>query len=222
MAASDPELERWNTRFAAPGFVFGTVPNAFLASQAPRLKRGMTALCVADGEGRNSVWLAQQGLEVTAFDFSPIAVEKARGFARQCNASVAYRVGNVNEWNWDERQYDVVAGIFIQFVGPDERARMFAGMARALKPGGLLILEGYGPKQLEYATGGPKKLENLYTEALLRESFRGLEILHLASYDAEVDEGAGHKGMSALVDLVARRLAGATGALRPGFLADAR
>jgi len=205
MAASDPELERWNNRFAAPGFVFGTAPNAFLASQAHRLKRGASALCVADGEGRNSVWLASQGLEVTAFDFSPIAIEKARGFARQSGAKVAYHVGDVNEWNWGERQYDVVAGIFFQFVGPAERARVFAGMARALKPGGLLLLEGYGPKQLEYATGGPKKLENLYTEELLRESFKDFEILHLAAYDAEVDEGAGHKGISALVDLVARR-----------------
>jgi len=205
MAASDPELDRWNNRFAAPGFVFGTAPNAFLASQAPRLKRGMSALCVADGEGRNSIWLASQDLAVTAFDFSPVAVAKAHAFARSSGVKVDYRISTVEGWNWDERRYDVVAGIFIQFVGPAERARMFAGMARTLKPGGLLLLEGYGPKQLEYATGGPKKLENLYTEALLRESFKDLEILHLASYDAEVDEGAGHKGMSALVDLVAFR-----------------
>lgn len=205
MATSDPELDRWNNRFAAPGFVFGTAPNVFLASQAPRLEPGMSALCVADGEGRNSVWLAQRGLEVTAFDFSPVALAKARAFAERSGVKVDYRAGDVTIWNWDERRYDVVAGIFFQFVGPAERARVFAGMARALKPGGLLILEGYGPRQLEYATGGPKKLENLYTEALLRESFKGLEILHLASYDAEVDEGAGHKGMSALVDLVARR-----------------
>lgn len=202
---SNPELERWNNRFAAEGFVFGTAPNAFLASQAPRLERGMSALCVADGEGRNSVWLASQGLEVTAFDFSPIALAKARTFAARSRVKVDYRISTVENWTWDERRYDVVAGIFIQFVGPAERARMFAGMARALKPGGLLILEGYGPKQLEYATGGPKKLENLYTEELLRSSFASLEILHLASYDAEVDEGAGHKGMSALVDLVARK-----------------
>ena len=202
---SDPELQRWNGRFAAPGFVFGTAPNAFLAAQAPRFKPGLSALCVADGEGRNSVWLAKQGLRVTAFDFSPVGLAKARQFALDSGVEVDYRLGNVNQWNWDERQYDVVAGIFIQFVGPAERARMFAGMARALKPDGLLILEGYGPRQLEYATGGPKKLENLYTEELLRSSFAGLEILHLASYDAEVDEGAGHKGMSSLVDLVARK-----------------
>jgi len=202
---SDPELARWNGRFAAPGFVFGTAPNAFLAAQAPRLRRGNSALCVADGEGRNSVWLARQGLAVTAFDFSPIGLDKAKRFARESGATVDYRLSTVSDWNWDERQYDVAVGIFIQFSPPEERARVFAGMIRALKPGGLLFLEGYGPKQLEYATGGPKKLENLYTEKLLRESFGSLEILHFAAYDAEVDEGAGHKGMSALVDLVARK-----------------
>jgi SAM-dependent methyltransferase len=205
MHESNGELQRWNGRFAAPGFVFGTAPNAFLAAQAPRLKRGMSALCVADGEGRNSVWLAKQGLQVTAFDFSPVGLEKAKRLARDSGATVGYRLSDVSSWKWDERQYDVVAGIFIQFSPPEERALVFAGMIRALKPGGLLLLEGYGPRQLEYATGGPKKLENLYTEALLRESFRSLEILHFAAYDAEVDEGAGHKGMSALVDLVARK-----------------
>jgi hypothetical protein len=82
---------------------------------------------------------------------------------------------------------------------------MFQGMVDALRPGGLLILQGYGPKQLEYATGGPRKLENLYTEALLQDSFAALEILHLRAHDDEVDEGQGHRGMSALVDLVARR-----------------
>ena len=202
---SHPDLARWNQRFSVPDFVFGTAPNAFLAAQAPRLMPGMSALCIADGEGRNSVWLATQGLRVTAFDFSPVALAKAEKFARESGVTVDFRESTVGDWRWDEPRYDVVAGIFIQFVGPAERARMFAGMARALNPGGLLILEGYGPKQLEYATGGPKKLENLYTEALLRESFRDLEFLRLAAYDAEVDEGAGHKGMSALVDLVARK-----------------
>ena len=199
------ELDRWNQRFSVPDFIFGTAPNAFLAAQAPRLAPGMSALCVADGEGRNSVWLAKQGLAVTAFDFSPVGLEKARHFAREAGVTVDYRRSTVADWNWDERQYDVVAAIFIQFSPPEERARVFAGMIRALKPGGLLFLEGYGPKQLEYATGGPKQLENLYTEQLLRESFKALEILDFAAYDAEVDEGPGHKGMSALVDLVARK-----------------
>lgn len=201
------ELERWNSRFAAEEFVFGTAPNAFLASQASRLRPGMRALCVADGEGRNSVWLANQGLHVTAFDFSPKGLDKARRLAARSGVEVDYRLSDVDRWDWDAAQYDVVAAIFVQFAAPPERERMFAGMKRAVKPGGLLVLQGYRPEQIEYATGGPKRRENLYTEDLLRQSFADLEILHLASHDEEIREGSGHHGMSALIDLVARRLA---------------
>lgn len=203
--ASNTELERWNGRFAAEEFLFGTRPNAFLAAQGRRLRPGMRALCVADGEGRNSVWLAAQGLEVTAFDFSPVGLAKARTLAERCGVKVDYHLSEVSHWKWDAQQYDVVAAIFVQFASPPERQHMFEGMQRALKPGGLLILQGYRPEQIEHATGGPKRRENMYTEALLRESFAGLEILHLASRDEMVDEGPGHNGMSALIDLIAQR-----------------
>lgn len=200
-----PDLARWNERFSAPDYVFGTAPNAFLAAQAPLLRPGMSALCVADGEGRNSVWLARRGLEVTAFDFSPIALEKARKLAADSGVTVDYRQSTVGDWNWDERRYDVVVAIFIQFSPPAERAQVFAGMVRALKPGGLVVLQGYGTAQLKYDTGGPKQVENLYTEALLRDSFKGQEILHLGSREEALDEGTRHQGMSAVVDLVARK-----------------
>jgi SAM-dependent methyltransferase len=203
--AAGAELDRWNRRFSDEEYVFGTEPNAFLASQKPLLARGMRALCVADGEGRNSVWLAAQGLEVTAFDFSHVGIAKARKLAERSGVAVAYHLADVDEWDWDAAPYDVVAAIFVQFTPPARRARMFQGMVRALKPGGLLILQGYGPEQLRYGTGGPKQAENLYTEALLRESFASLEILHLASHVGAVEEGAGHSGMSALIDLVARK-----------------
>ncbi len=199
------ELERWNGRFAAEAYVFGTAPNAFLASQASRIRPGLRALCVADGEGRNSVWLAEQGLAVTAFDFSPKGLEKARKLAAARGMRVDYRLSDVAHWDWRAERYDVVAAIFVQFAGPELRERMFQGMKDALLPGGLLLLQGYRPEQIEYATGGPKQRENMYTEALLRASFSDLEILHLASHDDLVDEGPGHSGMSALIDLVARR-----------------
>jgi 2-polyprenyl-3-methyl-5-hydroxy-6-metoxy-1,4-benzoquinol methylase len=202
---ANPELERWNGRFSAEGYVFGTAPNAFLASQAHRLKPGMTALCVADGEGRNSVWLAQQGLRVTAFDFSPVGVRKARSMAAQAGVEVEHSVADIFSWDWDARQFDCIAAIFIQFAAPAERERIFSGFVRALKPGGLLIVQGYTPKQLEYGTGGPKQAENMYTANLLRESFGMLEILHLAEHEDLVNEGKGHSGMSALIDFVARR-----------------
>lgn len=203
--SSNPELERWNTRFAAADYVFGTAPNGFLASQAHRLKPGMTALAIADGEGRNGVWLAEQGLQVTGFDFSPQGLAKAERLAAERKVKIAYQLADINDWDWDAQQYDVIAAIFFQFATPPQRARIFNGLMRALKPGGLLILQGYRPEQIAYGTGGPKAPEQLYTEPMLREAFAALEILHLASHDEEINEGAGHKGMSALIDMVARR-----------------
>ncbi|HSN21399.1 MAG TPA: class I SAM-dependent methyltransferase [Usitatibacter sp.] len=204
--AHDPaQLERWNGRFSAEGYLFGKAPNAFLASQRERLHPGMRALSIADGEGRNSVWLAQQGLRVTAFDFSPVAVAKARELAKEAGVEVDHRVCDIFRWDWDAALYDVVAGIFFQFLAPAQRAEVFAGMRRALAPGGLLLIQGYRPEQIGHGTGGPSDADRLYTEALLRESFAALEILHLRSHDDVVDEGTAHRGMSALIDLVARR-----------------
>jgi SAM-dependent methyltransferase len=165
----------------------------------------MSALCVADGEGRNSVWLAQQGLDVAAFDFSPAGLAKARALAEAAGVRVDYRQCDVAHFDWDAALYDAVVAIFVQFAPPPLRAAMFDGMMRALAPGGVIILQGYGPKQLEYRTGGPKVDENLYTAQLLRRSFAPLEILHLAEHDDVIEEGEGHRGMSALVDMVARR-----------------
>ena len=199
------QTKRWNERFGGDEYHFGTEPNAFLSSQAHRLRAGMSALSVADGEGRNSVWLARQGLRVTAFDVSPVGVDKARRLAREAGVTVDHRVADINAWDWDAATYDLVVAIFIQFASPAERARIFSGMMRSLAPGGLLLLQGYTPRQLEYKTGGPGVAENLYTADLLRGQFAALEILHLAEHDSEIQEGRGHSGMSALVDLVARR-----------------
>jgi len=152
----DPaQLERWNGRFSADGYVFGTEPNAFLATQRARLAPGMRALSVADGEGRNSVWLARQGLAVTAFDFSPVGLDKARALARESGVSVDYFQSDIYAWDWSAQAYDVVAAIFIQFAAPAQRERIFTGLSEALAPGGLLILQGYRPEQLAYGTGGP-------------------------------------------------------------------
>lgn len=199
------ELQRWNQRFGAAGYIFGTAPNAFLASNAHRLRPGQRALCVADGEGRNSVWLAEQGLEVTAFDLSPVGVAKARKLAGERGVHVRCDVAGVYDWNWPEAAFDVVAAIFVQFADPEMRSFMFERTIRALNPGGLLLLEGYTPKQLEYRTGGPRHVENLYTEELLRRAFQALEIEELRQYEAVLMEGTQHSGRSALIDLVARK-----------------
>jgi len=195
----------WDERYDTSEFVFGTEPNSYLARHAPLLEAGQRALLVADGEGRNSVWLARQGLLVDAFDISRTGVAKARRLARDARVSVNYQVADCTTWSWSPDAYDVIAAIFIQFADPALRARIFAGMTAALKPGGLLILQGYTPKQLEYNTGGPGVLDNLYTEQMLRAAFASLEILELEEYEAELGEGKRHAGLSALVGMVARK-----------------
>lgn len=195
----------WDERFSQPDYVFGEAPNAFLARQSDRLKGYRTALSIADGEGRNGVWLAEQGLAVTSMDASPVGLEKARKLAEKRGVVLDMQLADIADYAWPDASFDVVVGIFFQFASPPLREAIFSGMIKALAPGGLLLLEGYGPKQIEYKTGGPRILENLYTEELLREHFASLDIVELRAYDAEIDEGSGHSGLSALVDLVARK-----------------
>ncbi len=195
----------WNRRFEAGGYLFGTEPNAWLREHRGLLQPGQRVLSVADGEGRNSVWLAQQGLVVDAFDVSEIGVAKARALASERGVSVNFALSDVDAFAWPQATYDAVVAIFVQFADPALRERLFAQCRRTLKPGGLLLLQGYTPKQLEYKTGGPPHLSHLYTEAMLREAFADWDLLELREYEAEVAEGTGHKGRSALVGMVAQR-----------------
>ncbi len=204
--ANDPEYDRWNARFAQPDYVFGTAPNAFLAAQRDRLKPGQKALALADGEGRNGVWLAQQGLDVLSVDFSPAGQEKARRLAQKCGVALRTELADLTRRNWESEAFDVVAAIMIQFAGPPEREGIFRGMKRALKRGGLVILQGYRPEQIAYKTGGPPTAENMYTEELLRREFGDMRILHLRAHDGAIAEGAGHHGLSALIDMVAEKM----------------
>ena len=199
------EVERWEKRYGTPEYHFGTEPNAFLKRQAHLLQPGQTALAVADGEGRNGVWLAEQGLDVLSIDFSPTALRKARALAAARGVALRTEQTDINIWIWPIEAFDVIVGIFVQFPSPQGQARMFEGMNRALKPGGLLLLEGYGPKQLEYATGGPRELGRLYTRERLQQAFKDFASLDIREYDAEMSEGDAHVGMAALVDLVGRK-----------------
>ena len=138
-------------------------------------------------------------------DFSPLAQEKVRALAKERGVTLKIEQADIINWDWPEAAFDVVAAIFFQFTGREGRDKIFAGIKKALKPGGLLLLEGYGPKQLEYKTGGPSKLENLYTRELLEQAFGDFASLEIREYDSVIQEGPGHGGMSALVDLVGRK-----------------
>src|SRR5262245_28471189 len=196
------EYERWEERFAVSEYVFGTAPNVFLASQRRLLPHRGRALAVADGEGRNGVWLAEQGLDVVAFDFSPAAQAKARALAKTRGVEIATQVVDVAHYEWPEAAFDVVIDIFTQFSDPQERAQKFAGIRRTLKPGGLLLLQGYRPEQLAYGTGGPKIAASMYTRDLLEQEFGSFTRVQIEAYDVEMHEGSAHGGMSAVIDLV--------------------
>jgi 2-polyprenyl-3-methyl-5-hydroxy-6-metoxy-1,4-benzoquinol methylase len=205
MTKSVSERQRWDERYSQPDYHFGIEPNAFLKSQITLLKPGMKALAVADGEGRNGVWLAEQGLDVHTFDLSAKGIAKARALADERGVSLRIETGDIHAWNWPSGTYDMVAAIFIQFSPPAERTKVFAGIKQALKPGGLLLMEGYRPEQLKYNTGGPSQVENLYTRALLEREFADFASLDIREHDRELHEGERHVGMSAVIDLVGRK-----------------
>jgi len=199
------ELERWEARFSAPGYLFGTEPNAFLKSKAHLLKAGQKVLSIADGEGRNGVFLAGLGLDVLATDISPTALAKSQALAKERGVTLRHELADLETWPWPIEAFDAVAGIFFQFLVPSARTRVFAHIKRALKPGGLLLVEGYGLGQLEYKTGGPGVPDQLYTRPMLQDAFGDFASLEIKEYDAALSEGAHHAGMSALVDLVGRK-----------------
>lgn len=206
MSAFSDGADFWNQRFNTPDYIFGKAANEYLRDQAgPYLNEGNSVLCVADGEGRNSVWLAKQGMQVDAFDLSTLAIAKAKKLARESRVEVNYALASSDSWQWRPNYYDAVVAIFIQFADPAMRVRLFDQMRSTLKPGGILILQGYTPKQLEYKTGGPSLLDHLYTESLIRDLVLGMDIIDLSVYEKILSEGPKHTGMSALLGLVTRK-----------------
>lgn len=194
----------WDRKFDRADYFYGTEPNAFLAAQADRLPASGRALSVADGEGRNAVWLAARGFRVNAVDASAVAQEKAALLAREKGVDVTFQTVDLRDWNWPRAVFDVVAATFFH-TDPDIRPKLHARMAEALAPGGLLILEGFTPLQIGRGTGGPPVAEMMFTEAMLRADFAGLDIQHLDERETVLDEGPGHRGPAHVVDLIARR-----------------
>ena len=199
------EYLRWENRYGAPEYIFGKAPNYFLESCKRILPKSGKALAVADGEGRNGVWLAEQGLDVLSLDFSPVAQQKAKALARERGVNVGFELADVHAWDYPEAAFDVVVEIFTQFSSPSERAQKWAGMRKALKPGGLLIIQGYTPKQLQYGTGGPKQIEKLYSRAMLEAAFHDFRDIAIVEEELEMHEGTSHGGMSAVIGITARK-----------------
>ena len=204
----------WTERYQTAGndFLFGREPSEFLVKKRTMFKARESVLMIADGEGRNSVWLAAQGLKVTANEICQVAIDRAKKLAQESNAYVEIVECDIltDEWpmKCDQDSFDWVIGIFIQFANTEERKKLFSFMKAMTKPNGRILLLGYTPKQLEYKTGGPSAIENLYTQELLRDAFQDWDLEELVEYEKDISEGIGHKGMSALIGMIARKPSG--------------
>ena len=194
----------WDQRYADDSYLFGTAPNAWLVTQAHRIRPGMRALSVADGEGRNGVWLASRGCKVTAVDASPRAQAKASALALKQGVALSLRTTDLRHWAWPEAAFDLTVAIFAHFRRWD-RPVIHQRMLNGLVPGGLVLIEAFSPYQHIYKTGGPPDLDMLYSAYRLREDFREAEILELEETETELDEGRGHQGKAAVTRIVARR-----------------
>lgn len=195
----------WEERFAKDGYLFGTEPVPFLLKHSDIFEAGLSVLSIAEGEGRNAVHLAKMGLDVTGIEFAPSAVAKAEKLARENSVAPKFIQSDLFEWAWPKDSYDITLGLFFQFVGPAERDVLWRNMLSATKPGSLIVIHGYTPKQLEFGTGGPPLAENMYRVEDFASVFEGCEIRVLEEYEAEQRSGSAHVGMSALIDFIARK-----------------
>jgi SAM-dependent methyltransferase len=194
----------WDERYTGGEFQFGTAPNDYLRAQAWRFRPGMATLAVGDGEGRNGVWLAKLGLAVTSLDWSAVAVAKARDFAAKRGVELDARQADVARWDWPEAKFDLIAWIYLH-LPPEDRALATAGCLRALKPGGLLVLECFSPAQEGRRSGGPKIPALLWNRAIVEREFSGLEVMELTEGAVRLDEGPRHQGLAEVVRCVLRK-----------------
>lgn len=195
--------EFWNERFSEAEFTYGEEPNDFLREVADRLPANAHVLCLAEGQGRNAVWLAEQGHRAVAVDQAEEGLKRAHELAARRGVTIETIVADLSDWT-PPGEYDAIVAIFAHLPVP-ARAQMHSRAAAALKPGGFAIIEGYTPRQLEYKTGGPQAVELLIEPETLRGEFEGFEFLRLEERVREISEGAYHRGTSAVVQLLAKK-----------------
>lgn len=197
------EKMRWDQRYCAGDILFGEEPSQFLQEQAFRLLPGMKALAVADGQGRNGVWLASQGLNVLSVDISEVGLRHARELAARRSVALQTEVCDLTTWEPPLATFDLIVEISIHF--PSEiRRKVHRSLSRALKPGGLYLVEGFHEVQCGRASGGPKDRDMLSTRDKLQEDFRELSILELMEGTVLLNEGPRHQGEAWMVRMVAQ------------------
>ncbi len=194
----------WDERFRAEGHAYGVEPSLYLKEHRPMLRRGQRALVPADGGGRNGVWLAEQGLDVTSVDISAEGLARGRELAAARGAPVRFVHADLFAWAWPEAACDWIVSVYFHMPRPI-RPRLHAAMLRALKPGGHLLIEGFHREQMACQSGGPRDETMLLDETELRADFASAEIRELRKELVHLDESRLHRGPGVLVRMLVRR-----------------
>lgn len=191
----------WNNRFSAPEYVYGTEPNVFFRKTIEKIQPG-NMLLPGEGEGRNAVFAASCGWKVVAFDSSTEGKKKALKLAKSKDATIDYMVDDLRNFNYKNNFFDCISLIFIH-MPKDFRQIIHKKLFNFLKPGGLIVLEGFSKKQLQYNTGGPRDIDMLFSRKELIEDFSDMEIKSISEQDIFLNEGLFHNGLASTIQLTA-------------------
>ena len=191
----------WNERYREPGFAYGTAPNEFLISVVDRIPQGKI-LSLAEGEGRNAVYLASLGYQVTGVDGSEVGLRKAVELATERGVAITTIQADLGEFEIEPEQWDGIIACYCH-VPSAIRIPLHRAAVRGLKPGGVFVLEAFSKEQLAYDTGGPKSLDMLMSLDDLKRELAGLEIIHAVKMERDIREGRGHTGLSSVVQILA-------------------
>ncbi len=191
----------WDTRYSNPNFVYGTAPNDFLRQFAHRIPKGRV-LSLAEGEGRNAVYLASQGYTVTGVDSSAVGMEKAQRLAAERSVTLTTIVADLAQFPIEPNTWDGIVSIFCHLPSA-LRAEVHQRVVAGLHPGGCLLLEAYTPRQLAFKTGGPQNPDNTPDLESLKRELVGLRLEHAVELERDVIEGEGHSGRAAVVQVIA-------------------
>jgi 2-polyprenyl-3-methyl-5-hydroxy-6-metoxy-1,4-benzoquinol methylase len=195
--------QHWNQRFGEKLHAYGTAPNQFFAEKLSQLEPEGYVLMPAEGQGRNAVFAARLGWQVDAFDLSEVGKDRALELAKAEGVELNYWLQDLAVLDLPKEKYDVIGLVFMH-MPPEMRSEVHQKLVSSLKPGGVIILQGFSKKQLGLSSGGPKNLAMLFSEEELRKDFEGLD-LEIIEGQASLDEGPYHQGKAELIGLVARK-----------------
>lgn len=196
--------DMWNTRYSEEGMAYGNLPNDFLAAAFHMIPSKGKVLCIAEGEGRNALFLAKKGYQVTAVDFSEVGMRKLKAFGQEQGLHIETIVQDLNDFDPGNEQWDAVVSIFAH-LPPDIRVKLNQKLQQGLKDGGIYLLEAYRPEQLKHNTGGPSKVEMLVNLEIIHKELKHLNPMFEQETERDIHEGKYHNGVSSVVQFIGKK-----------------